>query len=158
MYILWSWNIIDVVDRRKYLRDKGFGYLVQLLSSEPPPLPPVWRSALGAFRVPPTVVAHIVAVPLTQGSRGPTVDVSPEPRPLSVRHAVLTVIHVLKWELRHEVLLLELPGLRILDDPMPRIKVSLISMVRCGILFASSIFLTPVVLAMLYSVQAERPI
>ena len=40
-----------------------------------------------------------------------------EPRPLSVRHSVFTVIHVFEWDLRQEILLLELPDMRIHDDP-----------------------------------------
>ena len=71
----------------------------------------------------PTVVAHTVAVLLAQRSWGPALNVVPEPCPLSVRHNVLAVIYVLEREVRHELLLLEFPGLRILDDPVLRTKV-----------------------------------
>ena len=73
---------------------------------------------------PTSVIAHTVAVRLPQRSWVPALDVVPEPRPLTVRHAVLTVIYVFEREIRHELLLLELSGLRILYDPILRVKVS----------------------------------
>ncbi|MFM7987135.1 MAG: hypothetical protein ACKPKO_48270, partial [Candidatus Fonsibacter sp.] len=42
----------------------------------------------------------------------------------SERHSVLTVIYVFEREIRHALLLLELAGLCILDDPILRINVS----------------------------------
>ena len=116
--------LLLLIIRSEYLRDQGFGYLVQLLSSEPPPFPSVWRSALRGSFVPFTVVAHIVAVLVAQRSWGPALNVVPEPRSLSVRRSVLTVIYVLEREIRHELLLFELAGLWVLDDPILRIKVS----------------------------------
>ena len=67
--------------------------------------------------------------------------------------AQLHLINVFKREIRREPLLFELSGLWILYGPILRTKVSNNINGPLGYIFASSIFLTPVVLAILYSVQ-----
>ena len=76
------------------------------------------------LRVLPSVVAHTIAVPLTQWSRAPAVEVVPSPRHPTRRHSVFTIISVRAGEIVHEALVLELSCWRVEYDPILWLKVS----------------------------------